>query len=229
MLFEFGENMLFILNDTLKRWAHAMWAKVRRDPGLRPIREREHVDLIMQYLNVFQKSYEEQYGKMESGKPSSAFGEIKDNTVFIKSTGYGVKVVLGLLMADRMHVVERKRKFERETVGFIELQADEVEHDAKDCPICQEPMGVESPEGTKETPLRLVVCCGQVIGSGCMRAWLGELVYEDVYRDTCPVCRFKFPDSFMELLFSKDEYATRASKERGEVDLVSPSPNRPRL
>ena len=224
VLFGFGENMLYILKNTLKHWAHAMWEKIRVDPSFRPIREREHVDLIMLHLREFQKSYEERYGKMESGKPSSVFGEVKDNTVFIKSTGYGVKVVLGLLMADRMHVVERKRKLERETVGFIELKADEVAHDAKNCPICQEPMGVENLEGTKEAPLRLVICCGQVIGSGCMRAWLGELVYESVYRDTCPVCRFKFPDSFMELLFSKDEYTARILNDRPEVNLVSPSP-----
>ena len=182
------------------------------------------MNLIMEYLDVFQKLYEKTFGKMETGKSSSALGEIKKNTIFIKSTGYGVKVVLGLLMADRMHVVERKRKLEREIVGLMEVEVEHLEYDAKDCPICQDPMGIESPEGIKETPLQMVICCGQVIGARCLRAWLGELVYEDVYRDNCPTCRFKFPGSFLETLFSKDEYAARIGKEGYVIDLVSPAP-----
>ena len=173
---------------------------------------------------LFQKSYEEIFGKMESGKPMSAFGEIQDNTVFIKSTGYGVKVILGLLMADRMHVVERKRRLEQEAIGFVELEAEDVEHDAKDCPICQDPIGIECPEGTKETPLRLVICCGQLIGSECLRMWLSELVYQEKHRDTCPVCRFQFPVTFLQKLFSKGEYEARAAHERSMGDLPGPSP-----
>jgi hypothetical protein len=233
VLSKFGDNMLFILKKALKIWAEAMLAKVAEDPGFRPIRELEHVDLIMEYLKVFQKAYEDRYGKMESGKPSSAFGEIKDHIVFIKSTCYGVKVVLGLLMADRMHVVERKRKLERAIIGFMEVEVEDLEGDGKDCPICQDPMGVESPEGTVEIPLRLVICCGQVIGGRCLRAWLGELMYHDTCRNNCPTCRFKFPKSFLENLFSKDEYAARIEKERDDVvlvtqrdgiELVSPTP-----
>lgn len=201
-----------------------MLDKVAEGPGSRPIKEREHVDLIMEYLKVFQKLYEEKFGKMETGKPASAFGEIKDNTVFIKSTGYGVKVVLGLLMADRMCVVEKRRKLEREIIGFMEFEVEDLEHDSKDCPICQDPMGVESPDGTKEAPLRMVICCGQVLGEQCLRAWLGELVWEGVYRNTCPHCRYKFPESFMKNLFSKEEYAARITKGDEEPDLVSPSP-----
>ena len=220
---KFGENMLYILRKTLKMWAMAMMDLVRQESGLRPIREREHVDLIMKYLMIFQGFLEERFGKMDTGKHASAFGEIKDNTVFIKSTGYGVKVVLGLIMADRMHVVERKRRLEREVLGFVEAKVEDLEHDSTDCPICQDPMGVESPDGAREAPLRLVICCGQVIGSQCLKAWLVELVFEH-HRDTCPICRYKFPASFMEALFTGEEYAARLASQMEEVDLLIPSP-----
>jgi hypothetical protein len=224
VLGKFGENVLYIFRKLLKHWARAMLDKVHEDSGLRPIKEREHVGLIMEYLQKFQNSYEERFGKMETGKSPSAFGEIKDNTVFIKSTGYGVKVVLGLLMADRMHVIQKKRKLEREIIGFMEVEVENLEHDSKDCPICQDPMGVESPDGAKETPLRLVICCGQVIGSHCLKTWLTVMVFDN-HRDSCPICRFKFPLSFLENLFTPEEYRARIAREREELDLTSPTPD----
>lgn len=224
LLRKFGTNMTRIIEQVLKMWAHAMLAKLREEPGLRPIRERDYVNLIMGYLKLFQQYSEDKFGKMEDGLPPSVFGEIRDNTVYIKSTGYGAKVVLGLLMADRMHVVEKKRKRQREKIGYDEMDVSEVEHDSKDCLICQDPMGVETAEGTKETPLRLVICCGQIIGQACLRVWLSELASGVAYRRSCPVCRFKFPDSFLAKLFSKKEYEARLTKEREGDFLTSPSP-----
>ena len=221
---KFGEPMLRILRNTLKEWAQEMIALVNRDPGLRPIREQEHVDLIMNHLKIFQAYYEDKFGKMETAKQCSAFGEIKDNTVFIKSTGYGVKVVLGLIMADRMHVVEKKRKNERERRGFMLVAVEDLEHDSKECPICHDPMGVESPDGSKESPIRLVICCGQVLGMRCLKTWLAECVFDEPH-DNCPICRFTFPTSFLKTLFMPAEYVARlASQGDDEDDLRSPSP-----
>jgi hypothetical protein len=120
VLAKFGDNVLYIFKRTLKSWARAMLSKVQEDPGLRPIRERAHVDIIMEYLREFQIAWEDRFGKMEIWKTASGFGEVRDNTVFVKRIGYGVKVVLGLLMADRTHVVEKKRNMEREFIGFME-------------------------------------------------------------------------------------------------------------
>jgi hypothetical protein len=47
--------MSIIMKDVLKRWARAMRSKLRGLPGLHPIRESEHVNLIMEYLNVFRR------------------------------------------------------------------------------------------------------------------------------------------------------------------------------
>lgn len=68
--------------------------------------------------------------------PPGPQGAAKPNVVVIRSTGYCAKVFMGLLMADRFFVVQKKRKEERERLGFIELEASDLEDDAKNCPIC---------------------------------------------------------------------------------------------
>jgi hypothetical protein len=83
-------------------------------------------------------------------------------------------------------------------------------------------MGRETPDGATEKPLRLVICCGQLIGKNCLHQWLGELVWKNVFRDTCPICRFKFPESFLKKLFSED-YAGRVAKKKGELGLATPN------
>ena len=229
---QFGSSVKLILTDILKRWARAMRQKLRREPGPRPIKEREHVDLIMEYLREFQTAYEGVFGLIEDSKPTT-FGEGKNSTVYIRSTGYGVKVLLGLLMADRLHVVERKRREERERISFIKVEASCLPEDSKVCPICQDEMGIKTPEGTVEDPLRLVICCDQHIGESCLKAWLGEqLPGHDQPRDTCPVCRFTYPSSFREKLFEGDNESeneddvedTLLAEESTMIDLTSPSP-----
>jgi hypothetical protein len=67
-------------------------------------------------------------------------------------------------MADRLHVITQKRQDERERIGFEEVAASDLEQDSKDCPICQDPLGIPNPEGARENPIRLTVCCGQIFG-----------------------------------------------------------------
>jgi hypothetical protein len=229
---QFGSSVKLIFTDILKRWARVMRQKLRKEPGPRPIKEREHVDLIMEYLRQFQNAYEGVFGSIEDGKPTT-FGEGKNSTVYIRSTGYGVKVLLGLLMADRLHVVERKRREEREEISFIKVEASCLPEDSKVCPICQDEMGIKTPEGTVEDPLRLVICCDQHIGESCLKAWLGEqLLGYDQPRDTCPVCRFTYPSSFIEKLFDGDDESqnegdgedTLLAEGSTMIGLTSPSP-----
>lgn len=52
------------------------------------------------------------------------------------------------------------------------------------CPICQEPVGQPTPEGTTESWSQLP--CGHKFGSHCIKHYLG-LVADD--RPSCPVCR----------------------------------------
>ena len=204
------------MKDVLKRWARALRSKLQGDPGLRPIREREHVNLIMKYLNVFQEGYETVFGMMERNVHSQ-LEQVKDPTVHIRSTAYAAKVFLGLLMADRLHVVEKLRRQERERIGFVEMDEAVLEEDSKNCPVCQDPMGAENPEGKKESPIQLVLCCGKVIGENCMKQWLSGFAYGDEQRDSCPVCRFQFPESFMRKLFDTEEEEENNGDEDVEV------------
>jgi hypothetical protein len=185
-----------------------MRAKLRVEPELRPIRDLEHVCLIIDYLEIFRDSYESKFGKMEESNRGQP-GETKDGCVYITSTGYGAKIFLGLMMADRIHVIDRQRRYLREKIGFADLDISTLGDDSKNCPICHDPMSVENPEGIKEDPIELTICCSQVIGRRCLKTWLREFVYGDMLRDTCPICRFKFPETFMEKLFEMGEYKDR--------------------
>jgi len=247
-----------------------MRAKLLAEAPLRPLKEREHVDLIMDYLKIFHEEYERLFGLMEDCRPHSSaaggggviadspdggnnngsLGVIKDNTVYIRSTGYGAKVFLGLLMADRLHVVERTRKEERERLAYETVDISELPEDGKYCPVCQDLLGVQTPEGTIEAPIKLLICCGQVIGETCLKSWLGEWV-NDQQKNSCPCCRFQFPKSFLEKLFkdedgsvtedgglnNKQEYEDvivvdspphdGPNEQRGSNNLISPSPTPP--
>lgn len=209
---------IIIMKDVLKRWARAMRSKLRGDPGLRPIRESEYVNLIMEYLNDFQEGYETVFGMMERNV-NSQLGQIKDNTAHIRSTAYAAKVFLGLFMADRLHVVEKLRREERERIGFVEIDEAVLEEDSKNCPVCQDPMCAENQDGEKENPIQLVICCGQVIGENCMKQWLSEFGYGDKQRDSCPVCRFQFPESSMRKLFDTEEEEEEESNGDEDVEL----------
>jgi hypothetical protein len=179
----------------------------------------------MQYLRKFQTSYEEVFGLVEDTK-SSRFEEGKNGTVHIRSTGYGVKVLLGLLMADRLHVVERKRREQREKISFTKVEVSSIPADCRICAICQDEMGIENPEGNVEDPLRLVICCDQHIGENCLKAWLGEqMVGHDQPRDTCPICRFTYPSSFVEKLFEGDNESEYAADGEEIILAQEPSPS----
>jgi hypothetical protein len=198
-----GTTLAKIIQHTLRKWAKAMVESTSQDPPLRPIKERTQVDLIMKHLRAFQSAYERVFGLMEEVR-GSALGEIVDhNTVIIRSTGYGSKVLLGLLMADRLHVVDRIRKFERERIGFRDLELSDLQEDAKHCPICQENFG-EGKAGTEEKPIQLVVCCGQVFGDSCLRRWLAQHWYDNA-PETCPTCRYRFSKELLDK-FLGDQY-----------------------
>lgn len=211
---QFGSPTTTILADILKRWSHVMRAKLRRDPEYRPVREKEHVHLIMEYLRLFQETWEGVFGLMEEQRPNEeVLGPIKNQTVYINSTGYGAKVLLGLIMADRIHVVERLGTSKREELGYLMVDRETLDPDCRNCAICQDEMGVENPEGTSERAIKLVVCCGQAIGESCLRAWLSEKI-GGLLKGNCPVCRYHFQDAFLEKLFDGLE-RPRAGAEEG--------------
>jgi hypothetical protein len=232
---QFGATIETLIKKTLKNWAKALRAKIRVDGPYKSLKEREHVQLIMDHLMKYHDCYEALYGLMEDSRLGQ-LGHIKDNTVYIRSTGYGVKVLIGLMMADRLHVIDKFRREERERISYESVPASDLPDDSKNCPICQDPLDTETPEGTSEQALKLIICCGQVIGESCLKAWLAQSGRG--VRKNCPTCRFQFTPGFMEKLFEGEEpwLEGEDSEEDDDiedaivvdapavVDLVSPSP-----
>lgn len=71
-------------------------------------------------------------------------------------------------------------------------------------PICKDDMGVQTPEGTVDKPIKLVICCNQHIGENCLKEWLQQNVDGLLRKKTCPMCRFTFPAKFVEKLLGLD-------------------------
>lgn len=206
---EFGSVVTTIMKEVMKEWANALWAKLQQHSTLRRIFESEHSKLIMEYLCIFEEEYEYAFGEMEE----SPADEIVNAVVKIRSTGFGAKIFLGLIMADRVHAISDRHERERLQIGFEVLDPSTLADSSKDCPVCQDPMGVENSEGTKEAAIKLITCCGQVVGHRCLKTWLGEYIYGNIHRDTCPLCRFKFPQHFVQKLFSNEERLARYTKQ----------------
>lgn len=124
---------------------------------------------------------------------------VASDCVVINSTGYGVKVFLGLLMADRLNVIDMKRRAARERIGFLVVGFGELDHGEGEgrCNVCLEEM---TPESVGEVPLRMVVCCGQVIGGDCLRQWVNSLTGCHL-EPTCPLCRYELAEAFVDKLF----------------------------
>jgi hypothetical protein len=230
---QFGSTMQKLMKETLADWVVAMRNRIQECGPYKELRDRESVVIIMEHLRSYHEKYESIYGHMEE---QVFWGKLSDNSVHIRSTGYGVKVLLGLMIADRLHVIDRLRREERERVCFERVDSSDLPADSKNCCICQDPLDTPTPEGLSEQGLKLIICCRQVIGENCLKSWLARS--GPSIRKNCPNCRFNFPLCFLVKLFG-DEYSLDVDSEEEEedpegsilveppaevIDLVSPSP-----
>jgi len=174
-----------------------MQEKIRTEREFRRVGQFQHVTLILQYLQDFTRQYEEAFGYMEENH-NSDLGVVSDGTVTIKSTGYGAKLVLGLMMGDRVQVARNIRKNERYLIGLLEVdKTDVLKEDEKHCPICQDEMGVENLDGVKEACVEMAICCGQYFGEVCLKTWFSEHSNDGSTKTTCPYCRFNVPQPLL--------------------------------
>jgi hypothetical protein len=197
LLEHFPPPLADLITSTLKAWSRHMRQHLRLaspSQAYRPIHTPAHIAIIMQHLEEYKHRYEALYNAMEVCEHSVAA-----DAVAIHSTGYGVKVFLGLLMADRLMVIEMKRRAQRERIGFLVLGFGELSQREGEgrCNVCLEEMTTMS-EG--EVPLRMVVCCGQILGAGCLRQWVNSLT-RGSKEPTCPLCRYKLSEAFVDKLF----------------------------
>ncbi|KAK4226242.1 hypothetical protein QBC38DRAFT_234979 [Podospora fimiseda] len=73
----------------------------------------------------------------------------------------------------------------KEKTGILEPEQKVIEPEVDPaCPICQEPVGQKTPEGTTESWSELP--CGHRFGSSCIKRYLG-IVADD--HPQCPICR----------------------------------------
>lgn len=229
----FGQLMRHLIEKVLHRWAIAMLNLLGTQDLERqfaPINEKVQVDLIMNFLRYFQRKYEKVWGFMEEihGAGMGDGYSNKEQAVHIQSTGYGAKVLVGLLMADRLHVVDRLRFAERARIGYREVKPDGLKANCKDCAICQETIGVKHADtgASDEVAVELVICCGNTIGITCLREWLKP----HAGNGCCPICRHRFSMAFREKLmegFEDKEFAEKNEKnlvQHSVIEIRSPTP-----
>lgn len=203
-----GDTLASILRYVLKRWHKAMKMTLDRH-SLKPVKVEQQLQLIAQYLRWYHQEHEATYGTMEKQNASEPSAK---GTVTIRSTGYAAEVFLGVIMADRVWVLNQRRKDLCKTEGFVPIEPSSLTDDSKYCTICCDELGVANPEGDIENPVRVVICCHQVFGENCLKIWLKEN-WKTFDRDTCPNCRFKFPETFLEKLLGKDWKRMRDGKD----------------
>jgi Ring finger domain len=210
---QFGTTIQRIMRETLAEWASAMRIIMKETAPYKSLKERESVIKLMEYLEDLHHKYEGVYGLMEE---ISTFGKVIGSTVHIQSTGYGVKILCGLLMADRLHVIERFRSEERERICFERMDNSDLPADCKNCSVCQDPLDTMTPEGTLEQGLKLIICCHQIIGENCLKEWLARS--GPSIKKNCPNCRFDFPLCFLAKLFGEG-YKIEVDPDEEEDDM----------
>lgn len=205
-----GQPLEKIMRFVLKRWHKSM--KTRLDKhSLKTVKTQIQVDLIMTYLKLYQKEYESEFGLMEEQEHPQSSGQ---PTVHIRSIGYAAEVFLGIIMADRIWAINQQRKASCRAKGFVDVDVKLLDADERYCTICCDELGVANPEGNIEQPVRVVICCHQIFGQSCLKVWLKEN-WKSFDRDTCPNCRFKFPESFVEKFLGEDH---KTKKDRAVED-----------
>lgn len=149
-------------------------------------------------MDEFRDEWEKMYGKMTAPIYHSKEDEL-ESTIRIASTGQGARYLLGFMMTDRAKLTDQRRRWEKEEIGFTPVDHTTLPYGCKNCPICQDDMGIESPEGEKEEAIRLVYCCGNIFGKECLLRWVDS---EQGGRQDCPFCRAVFTHSLINKLVS---------------------------
>ncbi|KAK0125351.1 hypothetical protein ONS96_009199 [Cadophora gregata f. sp. sojae] len=198
----FGSTVECIVKKTLRHWSREMKTLLDDGTSLQDINKRDHVNLVMKHLDIFHESWEKEFGMMEIPEAHNGLQASKSSEIFITTTGYGCKVLLGLMMADRIHMVDRKRKQQRLQTCFLRVDVETLDDDLKECFVCKNQMGVEDEDGVKEQAIRLTICCDKVIGEDCIKKWCEAKGKKE---HDCPFCRGRFTDRFWMKLFEQLE------------------------
>lgn len=178
----------------MKRWGRELNTRLRQGNQLRDPKNSDSISLVCCYLEKFTENFEAFFGTMER------YEEMKDpkGAVAIKSTGFCAKLAVGLMMTGRLHVINHLRRRERERICFETITPAKLALGDQVCFTCLQPYFEPGEEEDIEQPIKLVICCNQIIGFDCLKTWLNMPSATGVLKKTCPVCRFEFPKCFLD-------------------------------
>jgi hypothetical protein len=185
---QFGSEVEKIFRGVLRCWGmYLMRAEAKRH-AFAEVGPRTHCRLVHHHLDIFHSRWEQEFGILDYGSLIETF---EDGGVRIVSTGYAVKLLLGMMMSERLVALRELKKQALENMPLLTaLSPRDIPEDSKCCAICQEDIGVGDTAG-----IRMDLCCKQIVGNKCLLRWLRD---EDLHhgKTTCPCCRFEVPPRF---------------------------------
>lgn len=196
----------------MKRWGKELSTRLLQGNQLRDPKNSDSIPLVCHYLERFSEKFEVFFGTMER------YEEMKDpkGVVVIKSTGFCAKLAVGLMMTDRLHVINHLRRRERERICFETITPEKLAVGDQVCFTCLQPYFEAGEEGEIEQPIKLVICCNQIIGFDCLKTWLNMQSATGLFKKTCPMCRFEFPKCFLDRFCTPENLEEDKELDNGE-------------
>lgn len=195
-----------LINGIMKNWGATFLDTLAKDDGSHRLDQNLHVALVVEHLEKYVEGFEDKFGKM--AEPNSH--EIPDGGVVIHCTGYGVKILLGMMMTDRILIMDRVRA-EKLTLPRVELHDIPLNDEGAvdDCAICWCEI---------EDPVWARACCRKYFCIGCLKRQLSTMD-DGVRRTKCPHCCYVFPLAVIHTLFDGEQnYEAAAIEEILDAD-----------
>lgn len=205
-IIQFGPPMEQLIVSVMRNWGADFRAALDKDDGSHRLDQNLHVGLVVQHLEKYVEAFENKFGKM--AEPTSQ--EIPHGGVVIHCTGYGVKIFLGMMMTDRILVMDRARaeKLNLPRVEIHDVPLNE-EGAVDDCAICWCEI---------EDPVWARACCRKYFCVECLKRQLST-IDDGVRRTKCPHCCYVFPIEIIHKLFGgEQQYEAAAIEERLDDD-----------
>jgi hypothetical protein len=211
-----GSHVSRIIKSLLPLWVDHMNAVIPRMPFARKIAQYPANSVeVGRYLLLFQRRWEAEFGKMDDDGMDFSIMLVGDrHCVDINSTGAAAKWFFCRMLMHRLVAMDYRRAWQREQTCFVDVALKDLPEDVTDCSICMQRLGVPSPDGEIEMPIRVVACCGNYFGINCLKEW-----YKEFANDRCPICRQPMSLMFFERLCSDiQDMDHEFSSLKGETD-----------
>lgn len=198
-----GPKVAAIFDWVLRAWCDDVFKLIPKTPFRTPHHEVVPIMVAIQRrTKQFKLIWEKYFGIMDKDRTLYKIAPHGRPAVNVKSTGAASQILMHSMLDDRVKVLQERRLRWRQKMCFLEgvcflKEIPHLEPPAdKECPICTTEYCTEMPEGTMEAPLRMIACCGNYLGSKCLRRWV------KTGNASCPICREKLSFRFCSILIS---------------------------